>query len=278
MADDFTLDEDIATFAMGDTLNSSSDLASAMEKQTLEDAQPNSSKNAKPKKKKKIAVRPIPIDLQVATIPINQDNIVTFVGKSDYLSSFFSCKINIGGILYPSVEQYYQATKLYSLCGPIAAGRLRACRFPQEAKVKAKHILQQFRVPYKTVDSWKNTQGVQVLLYANTLKFLQNFGLMEQLMETKEKLLVQLYEKDDVYACGTNSEGLMEWVKENEGKEFKYPVELKAATLDMCPLVGKGRNLSGMVLMRVRNIFKTYTTEQLKDRRCQEAILAKVIN
>ncbi|CAD5233806.1 unnamed protein product [Bursaphelenchus xylophilus] len=278
MTEDFTMDEDIATFALGDK-NTSGDLVDALEKQTLNDKDSKKPKTqTKTFKKRPITVAPLKANAPFVSTTISPANIVAFKGKEDYLSTFYKSEIEIGGIYYPSVEQYYQATKIYSLCGPHAASRLQTCRFPHEAKSRAKEILRRGNVSFRNVEAWKASQGVSVLLYANALKFLQNPKLMDKLRETGDKLLVQVYEGDNLYACGMNAEDLTKWAKENEGKTLNYPYHLKADTITMFPVIGEGRNLSGMVLMKVRSVLKDYPKEQLKDKATQAAILAKIIN
>jgi predicted NAD-dependent protein-ADP-ribosyltransferase YbiA (DUF1768 family) len=45
------------------------------------------------------------------------------------------------------VEHYYQACKLFSLVGPEQAQLLRHVQNPLKAKIKAKEVLQAYRVP-----------------------------------------------------------------------------------------------------------------------------------
>lgn len=104
------------------------------------------------------------------------------------------------GIRYGSVEEYYQATKLYALCGHEKAAKLQYIREPFKIKQTAKEILRQCRVPHNAIDAWKRTDGLITLIYAVGLKFIQNPQLREKLLNTKDTIIVQTHAGDNLFA------------------------------------------------------------------------------
>lgn len=118
------------------------------------------------------------------------------------------------------MEQYYQAAKLYSLAGPANAAKLSKVTDPFKAKSIAKSILRTLQVPPKEIERWKSSVGITVVLYANAVKFLGNEGQRKRLLDTGNKLLVQAFERDDLYAVGMKGDEFKEWMKKNEGKEI----------------------------------------------------------
>lgn len=99
----------------------------------------------------------------------------------------------MNGIRYQSPEHYYQATKLYALCGYEVAARIQYVREPFKAKTVTKGLLRQYGVPHQSVEAWKQTDGLVTLMYAAALKFIQNQELREKLLDTKDNLIVEAH-------------------------------------------------------------------------------------
>lgn len=98
------------------------------------------------------------------------------------------------------MEEYYQATKLYALCGHTYAAKLQYIRDPFKIKQTAKEIIRNCRVPIKNIEAWKKRDGVVTLIYAIGLKFIQNPQLRDKLMNTKDSIIVQTHPGDNLFA------------------------------------------------------------------------------
>lgn len=203
-------------------------------------------------------VEDIPIGMETDDYVIKPDNLVCFSGTQHFLSNFYASTINIDGHDYQSVEHYYQACKLYTLAGAEFAAQLRQVNNPGKVKTSTRHILGQLRVGQDRVDEWKKTHGFVLLHHALVHKFVQNMDLRQKLLETGNKILVHTFDRDNLFATGTNNEDLEKWAKDNQGKALKIPVDINIDNLKYIPLTGKGKNLLGIISMKVRKQLANY--------------------
>ncbi|KAI6205703.1 hypothetical protein M3Y94_00822500 [Aphelenchoides besseyi] len=188
-------------------------------------------------------------DVPAFEYKLELDNLICFSGMH-FLSSFYPAPFDINGQVYASVEHYYQATKLYTICGFKQAEEIANFNGAFQAKKFAKETLAEHGISARILNEWKQTDGLLTLIYAVALKFIQNPILREQLFATSEKLLVQTHNGDNFYASGTNAEDLEEWIKEHEGEVLKVPCTLVKPVLKYVPLVAKGQNLLGFINMK----------------------------
>ncbi|KAL3076290.1 hypothetical protein niasHS_013561 [Heterodera schachtii] len=187
-------------------------------------------------------------------VTVLADKLVCFHGKGNFLSQLFPLSLVVDGNEYGSLEHYYQACKLFSLVSAQAAQELRSIKDPLKTKTRTRDLLFSMGVSKARIDAWKNSHGVQVILHAMRHKFSdQHQELCDQLLATEDALLVQAYDKDSFFAAGMVENGVREWAKENEGKVLKFPSELSDETFKHIPLVGKGKNLLGVMAMKIRN-------------------------
>lgn len=177
-----------------------------------------------------------------------------------------------------SVEHYYQATKLYALCGYETAAKLQFVREPFKAKQLAKEIVRRNRVPFQAIEAWKRSDGLVTLIYAVTLKFIQNPELREKLLKTGNALLVQTHAGDNFYASGMDQADFEKWTSEHNGQTLKLPYAINEYSLKHFPLMGNGQNILGVILMKVRTELATVTTADLYNRETVTRILMKLAN
>uniref|UniRef100_A0A914N2H3 NADAR domain-containing protein n=2 Tax=Meloidogyne incognita TaxID=6306 RepID=A0A914N2H3_MELIC len=203
-----------------------------------------------------LAIVDTPAELPAFEYILKSNNLVCFHGKGHFLSTLYPVKINVDGHDYPSVEHYYQACKIFSLVGPDQAQLLRNVLDTLKVKQKAKDILRNYRVNNQKVEHWKNTTGLLVLLHGIRFKFTQNQEMRDKLLATGDALLCQAYDRDAFYAVGMTEEKLREWARENEGKILKFPSDLDEDKVKYIPLVGKGKNVLGVLCMQIRHLIK----------------------
>ncbi|KAI6210500.1 hypothetical protein M3Y96_00335000 [Aphelenchoides besseyi] len=206
---------------------------------------------------------------------LRSDNMICFSGMH-FLSSFYPAAFDINGQIYASVEHYYQATKLYTICGFKQAEQIANCSGAFQAKKYAKETLANHGISSRTLNEWKQTDGLLTLIYAVALKFIQNPNLRELLFATSDKLLVQTHDGDNFYASGTNAEDLEAWIKEHEGEVLKVPCNLVKPVLKYVPLVAKGQNLLGFINMKVRQELLLVNPDHLQDINVVNTILMKL--
>ncbi|KAF7633120.1 DUF1768 domain-containing protein [Meloidogyne graminicola] len=198
----------------------------------------------------------LPAELPAFEYILRSNNLVCFHGKGHFLSTLYPVKIIVDGHEYPSVEHYYQACKIFSLVGPEQAQMLRYVQDTLKVKQKAKDILRAWHVSNEKVEHWKNTTGLLVLLHGIRFKFTQSNEMREKLLSTGDAILCQAYDRDAFYAVGMTEDKLREWARENEGKVLKFPSELNEEKVKYIPLVGKGKNVLGLLCMQIRHLIK----------------------
>ncbi|CAK5095695.1 unnamed protein product [Meloidogyne enterolobii] len=182
-----------------------------------------------------LAIVETPAELPAFEYILKSNNLVCFHGKGHFLSTLYPVKINVDGHDYPSVEHYYQACKIFSLVGPDQAQLLRNVLDTLKVKQKAKDILRNYRVNNQKVEHWKNTTGLLVLLHGIRFKFTQNQEMRDKLLATGDALLCQAYDRDAFYA---------------------FPSDLDEDKVKYIPLVGKGKNVLGVLCMQIRHLIK----------------------
>lgn len=211
------------------------------------------------------SVQLIPKDMPTIEYIVNASNLVCFHGKEHFLSSLYPVNITIDGHIYLSVEHYYQACKIFRLVGSEEAQQLRAISDPLKVKQKAKDMLHLYGVDNTTVENWKNNEGFNVLLHAICHKFTES-GLREKILATGNALLCQAYDRDSMYAVGMVEQQLREWAHKNEGKVLKFPIDLNPETLKYLPLIGRGKNVLGVICMKARKLIQDFESDQQQQR------------
>jgi ribA/ribD-fused uncharacterized protein len=141
--------------------------------------------------------------------------ILKFRGEFFFLSNFYPCKVEYEGVVYPSVENAYQASKT-------APHRRREFVdiSPKEAKKRGK------KVPL--LQGWEGRK-VEIMKELVWKKFSQNEELKEKLLETGNAILTEGNTWGDEF-WGVNLR------KKDESSPWSY----------------KGKNMLGQILMEVR--------------------------
>ncbi len=89
-------------------------------------------------------------------------------------------------------------------------------------------------------------------------KFVQNQELRNRLLATGDALLVHAYDRDKIFAAGMTGELLDKWAHEHAGSTLKIPNQLSTDTLVYFPQIGLGKNLLGLIAMRVREQIRRF--------------------
>lgn len=220
---------------------------------------------SKPAVLKNQTVESIPDDMPAVEYTVHANNLVCFHGKEHFLSSLYPVDITIDGHLYSSVEHYYQACKIFSLVNPGEAQQLRDILDPLKVKQKAKDILRKWGVDNNTVENWKKSEGLGVLLHAIRHKFTES-EMRKKILATGDALLCQAYDRDSMYAVGMTEQQLREWAQENEGKVLKFPLDLNTEKVKYLPMVGRGKNVLGVICMQVRKVIQDFEADQQQQR------------
>lgn len=102
-----------------------------------------------------------PGDLITYDVAVDPDSVVCFYGRENFLSNYFTAPMTIQGCLYPTVEHYYEACKLFAFGGPQWSAQLKIIRDPGAVKSTVKRLMS--LVEKWRVDAWKRTQGFAVI-------------------------------------------------------------------------------------------------------------------
>lgn len=188
---------------------------------------------------------------------INPDNMLTFYGRKNYLSSFYEAPMLIAGHLYPTVEHYYEACKVYAMAGPYNAMHLKGAQDPGQVKSISKKIIASQAKSKKDVERWKRRDGLLVLRVGLMEKFRQNPKLRSQLFKTGDAILVQCNQYDTFWSTGLDNASFDQWMAEHKGQGIDVPALIESYTLKNVPEVGKGKNLLGFILMYVRECLRS---------------------
>lgn len=184
----------------------------------------------------------------------------------------------MNGIIYLSVEHYYQATKLYSLCGYQTAAKLQYISAPFKAKQVAKQLINQHRINRNQIEAWKRTDGLVTLIYAVALKFIQNPDLRQKLLETRDSLLIQTHPGDNFYAAGMDKDEFEKWVVDHAGHKLKLPNSINEYTLKHFPLMGRGQNILGVICMKIRSELANISQNSLYSKDFINRLLMKLVS
>jgi ribA/ribD-fused uncharacterized protein len=143
--------------------------------------------------------------------------ILKFRGKYRFLSNFYPCEVEYEGLVYPSVENAYQAAK---------TAPFRRKQFTNISPKKAKQLGKKVPMLYR---DW-NVRRLKVMEELIRKKFTQNEELKQKLLETGDAILVEGNTWNDEF-WGVNLK------KPDPNSEFGY----------------KGQNWLGKILMKVRD-------------------------
>jgi ribA/ribD-fused uncharacterized protein len=146
------------------------------------------------------------------------EKISRFKGKYSFLSNFYPCEVEYEGLVYPSVENAFQAAKT-------APHRRHAFTkiSPKEAKKMGR------KVPLLGGAGHWESKKVKVMEELVRRKFTQNPELRQKLLQTGDAILIE----------GTT------WGDEFWGVNLKKPDPSS-------PWGYKGKNMLGQILMKVR--------------------------
>lgn len=91
------------------------------------------------------------------TVVIHPENVICFYGYKSFLSNYFSAPILIDGVVYATVEHYYQSCKLYAFGGQPWLDQIKLLTNPADVKAKVKVLTS--KLDKKEVNKWKVTKG-----------------------------------------------------------------------------------------------------------------------
>jgi ribA/ribD-fused uncharacterized protein len=115
-------------------------------------------------------------------------------GDMGFLSNFYPCEICIDGVLWPTVEHYYQAQKNID---PEYQEKVRESKTPGQAKKLGKKV--------DLRKDWDNERN-KVMYRALLAKF-STPEMKDKLLETKEAVLVEDSPSDYFWGCGATETG-----------------------------------------------------------------------
>ena len=139
----------------------------------------------------------LPDDLDtVAATSKENESVLGFFGELYPFSNFHPCKFSHEGIDYNSSEQFIQAKKAEYFEDNIAKDRILAAEDAQDCKEIARDINNFDKRKWTTVAETICEPGI-------AQKFLQNANLLQTLMESKNKTLVES-SFDDIWGTGVH--------------------------------------------------------------------------
>lgn len=144
------------------------------------------------------------------------EKIIRFRGKYSFLSNFYPCKVEFEGLVYPSVENAFQAAKT----SPSEREPFTKVS-PKEAKKMGRKVRLQ-------ISAWESKK-VKVMEELVRKKFKENPDLREKLLKTGDAVLIE----------GNT------WGDEFWGVNLRKPDPSS-------PWGYRGKNMLGQILMKIR--------------------------
>jgi ribA/ribD-fused uncharacterized protein len=114
------------------------------------------------------------------------------------LSNFYPSPFESDGVIWPTVEHYFQAQKFLD---PTHRGRIRIAGSPGEAK-----LLGRTKRP-KIREDWNYIKD-SIMRYAIKKKFLSSDFLYDYLLSTQGRELIEDSPTDYYWGCGAENDGL----------------------------------------------------------------------
>lgn len=69
--------------------------------------------------------------------------------------------LNILGYNYPTAFHYYEANKVFALCGAQEANKVRQAGHTGEVRKAMRHAIR--KVPHSVIEQWKRSEGLNVM-------------------------------------------------------------------------------------------------------------------
>ena len=134
----------------------------------------------------------LPLDTQdIATV--TTDDHTFFNGRLSPFSNFYKCNFEIESICFSSVEQYYQHAKAVHSKDSTSAGEIMAISDPGHIKRIGKRIMD---------TKWSAKKQIKAMDRALHAKFEQNDTLMDQLITTGKRQLIEANAYDNFWGIG----------------------------------------------------------------------------
>ena len=155
--------------------------------------------------------------------------------STSFLNISYSCNFSFNNIIYTSSLQFYVKRKqeILDRFNDDLSNKILNTNHPKKL-LEYSHKIGKYD---KYI--WTVPLRYRIMTYANTLKFIQNKNLADELLETKNHIL--LYEADDKVWGIFNSESCNDIFEEDRG----------------------GQNLLGYSLMEVRELLKSVNVSKL---------------
>ena len=118
---------------------------------------------------------------------------IFFNGRLSPFSTFYKCNFEIEGMCFSSVEQYYQHAKAGHSKDSTSAGEIMANSDPGDIKRIGKRIIDL---------KWSAKKQIKVMDRALHVKFEQNDTLMDQLITTGKRQLIEANAYDNFWGIG----------------------------------------------------------------------------
>ena len=176
------------------------------------------------------------------------EEIFAFFGELNPLSNCHPCKFDLEGESFNSSEQYIQRTKAKYCGDKIAMDRILNCKDAADCKEVSRDIVNLDRKGW--IDSAESLcfNGIQA-------KFLQNDHLMERLLDTGEKTLVET-SYDEAWGTGQHL-GSRDCLVRSKWKSI---------------------GILGRILMRIRSEAKTSSMEEFNSENMETATPSETVD
>ena len=133
----------------------------------------------------------------------NNSSVVFFINRDSevrHLSNFSKHKIQIDNKIWPSSEHYFQAAKFFKT-DPEWAEAIRQIKWPNEAKSMGNDRNHPIDL------EWDKGLAVRHMLKVLFAKILQNEDVYNQLMDTKDEMIVERADWDAIWGDGPDKSG-----------------------------------------------------------------------
>lgn len=130
----------------------------------------------------------------------SEDKTAVYVSKSDHndpLSSYSQYAFNLEGVVWPTVEHYYQAMRFRS---PGLQKLIQSASNPRAARWLAKKNFWRMRIDWKKVRETYMTRAVYT-------KCLSNSEVANALLETGDKKIIETSQYDYYWGRGRDGRG-----------------------------------------------------------------------
>jgi len=198
--------------------------------------------------------------------PVSRDGVLCFHGFKSVFTLQHRSNFQVDGVLFKSVDQYYQMNKVKDLTGIESAKFTDGSTKNYSALVK--ELLKQNDVSRDSLEKWRVSRGVTFIQKALLEKLRQCDEYKSALIKTGDKIIVQSYAGDDFFGAGVPFKYVKDWSDgmANNKVSLKFPISfpLCEEAVKGIPTIGKGRNVLGAIHMILREKLNNSLLDTLK--------------